>query len=106
VGFPSGELLDMCSFGLWCSWLVLGTFQCDLLGFVKVFLFFQFHVWRCFLFQSLEESLKLPGTFLCVCCCHRPDQLLTVKFRQPSHEFTFGVGIIFVSYLLVLTPVV
>jgi hypothetical protein len=23
---------------------------------------------------------------------------LTVKIRQPSHEFTFGVGITFVSY--------
>jgi hypothetical protein len=32
--------------------------------------------------------------------------LLTVKFRQPSHEFTFGVGMTFVSYPLVLTPVV
>jgi hypothetical protein len=34
------------------------------------------------------------------------DSLLTVKFRQPSHEFTFGVGMTFVSYPLVLTPVV
>jgi hypothetical protein len=25
-------------------------------------------------------------------------RLLTVKIRQPSHEFTFGVGITFVSY--------
>jgi hypothetical protein len=33
-------------------------------------------------------------------------KLLTVKFRQPSHEFTFGVGMTFVSYPLVLTPVV
>jgi hypothetical protein len=33
-------------------------------------------------------------------------QLLTVKIRQPSHEFTFGVGMNFVSYSLVLTPVV
>jgi hypothetical protein len=33
-------------------------------------------------------------------------RLLTVKIRQPSHEFTFGVGITFVSYSLVLTPVV
>jgi hypothetical protein len=33
-------------------------------------------------------------------------QLLTVKIRQPSHEFTFGVGMTFVSYSLVLTPVV
>jgi hypothetical protein len=31
--------------------------------------------------------------------------LLTVKFRQPSHEFTFGVGMNFISYPLVLTPV-
>jgi hypothetical protein len=33
-------------------------------------------------------------------------ELLTVKFRQPSHEFTFGVGITFIPYPLVLTPVV
>jgi hypothetical protein len=34
-------------------------------------------------------------------------ELLTVKFRQPSHEFiTFAVGMTFVSYPLVLTPVV
>jgi hypothetical protein len=33
-------------------------------------------------------------------------QLLTVKIRQPSHEFTFGVGISFILYLLVLTPMV
>jgi hypothetical protein len=26
-----------------------------------------------------------------------------VKFRQPSHEFTFGVGMNFISYPLVLT---
>jgi hypothetical protein len=32
--------------------------------------------------------------------------LLTVKFRQPSHEFTFGVGISFISYPLVLTPLI
>jgi hypothetical protein len=32
--------------------------------------------------------------------------LLTVKICQPSHEFTFGVGMTFVSYPLVLTPVV
>jgi hypothetical protein len=35
-----------------------------------------------------------------------PWWLLTVKIRQPSHEFTFGVGMTFVSYTLVLTPVV
>jgi hypothetical protein len=33
-------------------------------------------------------------------------QVLTVKIRQPSHEFTFGVGISFIPYPLVLTPVV
>jgi hypothetical protein len=33
-------------------------------------------------------------------------RLLTVKIRQPSHEFTFGVGISFIPYPLVLTPVV
>jgi hypothetical protein len=36
----------------------------------------------------------------------QPTSLLTVKIRQPSHEFTFGVGMTFVSYSLVLTPVV
>jgi hypothetical protein len=30
--------------------------------------------------------------------------LLMVKFCQPSHEFTFGVGMNFISYPLVLTP--
>jgi hypothetical protein len=33
-------------------------------------------------------------------------RLLTVKIRQPSHEFTFGVGMSFILYPLVLTPVV
>jgi hypothetical protein len=32
--------------------------------------------------------------------------VLTVKIRQPSDEFTFGVGITFIPYPLVLTPVV
>jgi hypothetical protein len=31
-------------------------------------------------------------------------EMLTVKFRQPSHEFTFGVGMSFIPYPLVLTP--
>jgi hypothetical protein len=34
------------------------------------------------------------------------ENLLTVKIRQPSHEFTFGVGMSFIPYPLVLTPVV
>jgi hypothetical protein len=33
-------------------------------------------------------------------------EMLTVKIRQPSHEFTFGVGISFIPYPLVLTHVV
>jgi hypothetical protein len=32
--------------------------------------------------------------------------MLTVKFRQPSHEFTFSVGMSFILYPLVLTPLV
>jgi hypothetical protein len=36
----------------------------------------------------------------------RMAEMLTVKFRQPSHEFTFGVGMNFISYPLVLIPVV
>jgi hypothetical protein len=35
-----------------------------------------------------------------------PTRVLTVKIRQPSHEFTFGVGMSFIPYPLVLTPVV
>jgi hypothetical protein len=31
-------------------------------------------------------------------------ELLTVKLCQPSHDFTFGVGMNFISYPLVLTP--
>jgi hypothetical protein len=33
-------------------------------------------------------------------------EMLTEKIRQPSHEFTFGVGISFIPYPLVLTPMV
>jgi hypothetical protein len=33
-------------------------------------------------------------------------EMLMVKFRQPSHEFTFGVGMSFISYPLVLTPLI
>jgi hypothetical protein len=33
-------------------------------------------------------------------------EMLMVKFHQPSHEFTFGVGMSFISYPLVLTPLV
>jgi hypothetical protein len=33
-------------------------------------------------------------------------EMLTVNFHQPIHEFTFGVGMKFISYPLVLTPFV
>jgi hypothetical protein len=33
-------------------------------------------------------------------------EMLTVKFRQPSHEFTFDVDMSFILYPLVLTPLV
>jgi hypothetical protein len=33
-------------------------------------------------------------------------ELLMVKFRQPSHEFTLGVDMSFILYPLVLTLVV
>jgi hypothetical protein len=33
-------------------------------------------------------------------------ELLMVKIRQPSHEFTFGVDMSFILYPLVLTPFV
>jgi hypothetical protein len=36
----------------------------------------------------------------------RKGEMLTVKFCQASHEFTFGVGMNFISYPLVLTPLV
>jgi hypothetical protein len=33
-------------------------------------------------------------------------EMMTVKFRQPSHEFTFGVSMTFIFYSLVQTPLV
>jgi hypothetical protein len=39
-------------------------------------------------------------------CVFEGASLLTVKIRQPSHEFTFGVGMSFIPYPLVLIPVV
>jgi hypothetical protein len=33
-------------------------------------------------------------------------EMLTVKFRQPSHEFTFSVDMSFILYPLVLTPLI
>jgi hypothetical protein len=33
-------------------------------------------------------------------------EMLTMKFRQRSHKLTFGVGVNFICYPLVLTPLV
>jgi hypothetical protein len=38
--------------------------------------------------------------------CSSSVSLLIVKFLQPSQEFTFDVGMSFISYPLVLTPLV
>jgi hypothetical protein len=51
----------------------------------------------------LPRPAKNPGAAWGNTCL---DGLLTVKIRQPSHEFTFGVGMSFIPYPLVLTPVV
>jgi hypothetical protein len=45
---------------------------------------------------SLEELPQLHSDCPTVGVLDR--QLLTVKIRQPNHEFTFGVGMTFVSY--------
>jgi hypothetical protein len=42
--------------------------------------------------------LQFKKELLCV-------QFLTVNVRQPSQEFTFGVGMSFISYPLELTPI-
>jgi hypothetical protein len=55
------------------------------------------HAYFCFL-DGYSWFMQIP--------IHPDDQLLTVKIRQPSHEFTFGVGMSFIPYPLVLTPVV
>jgi hypothetical protein len=48
--------------------------------------------------------MVLKGCVWIIGCLMR--LLLTVKIRQPSHEFTFGVGMSFIPYPLVLTPMV
>jgi hypothetical protein len=66
--------------------------------------------WHRHIFVFLAKRLVLPGQLITlrlhILHLHFIVVLLTVKFRQPSHEFTFGVGMTFVSYSLVLTPVV
>jgi hypothetical protein len=48
VGYASGELLDLCVFGSWCCWSVLGLFGVVLLGFVLSFSSVQVVFWGCF----------------------------------------------------------
>jgi hypothetical protein len=52
-----------------------------------------------FEFPLVEHLMRSPRR-------HTYRSMLTVKIRQPSHEFTFGVGMSFIPYPLVLTPMV
>jgi hypothetical protein len=54
----------------------------------------------------IVEGLHVPHDELKKLQDGDEETMLTVKFSQPSHEFTFGVGITFVSYPLVLPPLV
>jgi hypothetical protein len=70
------------------------------------------HAWSCRRAESRElegaPSWLRPTPATSRSSLHPPRgrEMLTVKIRQPSHEFTFGVGISFIPYPLVLTPVV
>jgi hypothetical protein len=50
--------------------------------------------------QSIDQEQRAKLEAL------QKERVLKVKIRQPSHEFTFGVGMNFIPYPLVLTPVV
>jgi hypothetical protein len=58
--------------------------------------------------KNLAEQIILRAKFYVLVGdkLYRRGALLTVKIRQPSHEFTLGVGLSFIPYPLVLTPVV
>jgi hypothetical protein len=64
VGFASGELLNPCVFGLCCCWSVLGQFGVVFARFCVGFFFHAGCVLGVFLFQGLEKSLRLYGTFV------------------------------------------
>jgi hypothetical protein len=53
-----------------------------------------------------EEDFRLKSAIHNDAMVIEVNIVLTVKIRQPSHEFTFGVGMSFIPYPLVLTPVV
>jgi hypothetical protein len=63
-GICLGELLCLCGFGPRCCWSVLSLFGAVLLGFVRGFPSLQVVFWKCFLFLSLEVSLRILGTFV------------------------------------------
>jgi hypothetical protein len=52
------------------------------------------------------RDTELSACWTAACSMSACASLLTVKIRQPSHEFTFGIGMSFIPYPLVLTPVV
>jgi uncharacterized membrane protein YgaE (UPF0421/DUF939 family) len=54
--------------------------------------------------KELQSQRNKISNHILFIFCYRI--VLTVKIRQPSHEFTFGVGMSFIPYPLVLTPVV
>jgi hypothetical protein len=62
VGFVSGELLDLCIFGSWCCWSILGLFGVVFVRFCVGFSFRSGCVLGVSLFQGLEKSLRLSGT--------------------------------------------
>jgi hypothetical protein len=65
--------------------------------------------------MELTATNQVPNAMMEICAAskklapteldipEKSDTVLTVKIRQPSHGFTFGVGMTFVSYPLVLT---
>jgi hypothetical protein len=63
----------------------------------------------CSMYRFAKRSVPkviFTGTKYATLASRSTMTLLTVKFRQPSHEFTFGVGMSFIPYPLVLTPLV
>jgi hypothetical protein len=57
---------------------------------------------KCFMCSQVLDGLKM----VCFILKINANLVLMVKFCQPSHEFTFGVGMSFIYYPLVLTPLV
>jgi hypothetical protein len=62
-------------------------------------------LYKCAASGILQRCIPIPQGCELLCNIHT-GVLLTVKFRQPIHEFTFRVGMSFIPYPLVLTLVV